>query len=336
MLDKMNRSWVILVGAVVFGGLAVFAASRYISQTIALERAKLSPKEEMVDVVVAKGDLERGSSVGPDNMAVRPVPKEYVPGTAVTPDMFANVEGARLSVDMRGGEVLLRGTLEGADEATFAHKVRDGVRAMTVSVDEVNSISGLLQPGDRIDLFFTARPPRSGTMQAPETTMVLMQNVVLLATGRQVRPSIGDNGQPGASRSYSTVTIEASPRDAQRLILAQKSGTLTAVLRGPEDQAPLQANAMDSRDLFGVTAVKRVARASGPSAEIIIGGKGGKAERDLIPLLSNPALIGALQPGSVGAITAKPTAAAAALDEKTVEAVNKLLQASSPAPMDIR
>src|SRR5688500_4638656 len=119
MFDKINRSWVILAGAIVFGGLAVFAASRYISQTLATERAKLAPQVEMIDVVVAKGDLERGMNVGPENMAVRPMPREYVPGSAVTPDQFANVEGARLSVDMRGGEVLLRGTLEGADEATF-------------------------------------------------------------------------------------------------------------------------------------------------------------------------------------------------------------------------
>jgi pilus assembly protein CpaB len=334
MFDKINRSWVILAGAIVFGGLAVFAASRYISQTLATERAKLAPQVEMVDVVVAKGDLERGTHVGPENMAVRPVPREYVPGSAVTPDVFANVEGARLSVDMRGGEVLLRGTLEGADEATFAHKVRDGVRAMTVAVDEVNSVSGLLQPGDRIDLFFTARPPRGGFQQAPETTMVLMQNVVLLATGRQVRPSIGDNGQPGVSRSYSTVTLEASPRDAQRLILAQKSGTLTAVLRGPADQAPLQAAAMDSRDLFGVPAARRVARASGPTAEIIIGGKGGKAERDLIPLLGLQQSLGAAAP--VPGVAGVKASTAAALDAKAVEAVNKLLQAASTAPMDVR
>lgn len=331
MFANINRSWVILVGAVVFGGLAVFAASRYISQTLAVERAKLSPQIEMVDVVVAKGDLERGTNVGPDNMAVRPVPREYVPGSAVTPDLFANVEGARLAVDMRAGEVLLRGTLEGADEATFAHKVRDGVRAMTVAVDEVNSISGLLQPGDRIDLFFTARPPRSGYTQAPETTMVLMQNVMLLATGRQVRPSIGDNGQPGVSRSYSTVTIEAAPRDAQRLILAQKSGTLTAVLRGPEDQAPLTAGVMDSRDLFGAPVARRVARASGPKAEIIVGGRSGKAEREL---MSIPDMIQQLAPAPRAAPAGAPPPSA--MDTKAAEAVRQLLQAASPAPMEVR
>ncbi len=333
MIAQVNRSWVILVGALVFGGLAVFAASRYISQTIAVERAKLNPNVEMIDVVVAKSELERGDNVGPENMAVRQVPRDYVPGTAVTPDQFANIEGARLAVDMRGGEILLRGTLEGADTSTFAHKVRDGVRAMTVAVDEVNSISGLLQPGDRIDLFFTARPPRRGgaAAQSPETTMVLMQNVLLLATGRQVRPQLGDPGQPGVSRTYSTVTIEAAPRDAQRLILAQKAGSLTAVLRGPDDESPLTAASMDSRDLFGLATPRRVANV-GPRAEVIVGGMGGRLERDLVAIPSVPHLV-----PSVPAAAIAPTPPTASLDRDAATAVRELLRAAAaPISMDVR
>jgi pilus assembly protein CpaB len=331
MFNKINKSWVILLGAVVFGGLAVFASSRYIQQTISMERAKLNPQVEMTDVVVAKGELERGSNVGSENMAVRQVPKDFVPGTAVTPEQFANVEGARLAVDMRAGEILLRGTLEGADTATFATKVRDGVRAMTVAVDEVNSISGMLQPGDRIDLFFTARPPlRPGaTAQPPEQTLVLMQNVLLLATGRQVRPTIGENGAPGATRSYSTITIEAAPRDAQRLILAQKAGSLTAVLRGPADKAPLVASSMDSRDLFGMRPPVRVASVAGaplPRVEVIIGGKGGKADREMIAIA--PFLTPAAAPPSM-----PPTAK---IDSDAANAVSQLLRAAGPAQMDLR
>ncbi len=330
MLNKINRSWVILLGAIVFGGLAVFASSRYIQQTISVERAKLNPQVEMIDVVVAKAELERGTNVGSENMAIRQVPREFVPGTAVTPEQFANVEGARLAVDMRSGEILLRGTLEGADTATFATKVREGVRAMTVSVDEVNSISGMLQPGDRIDLFFTARPPQGpgARQQPPEQTLVLMQNVLLLATGRQVRPSIGENGQPGATRSYSTITIEATPRDAQRLILAQKSGSLTAVLRGPEDKEPLVAASMDSRDLFGMRSPVRVASAARASqnVELIIGGKGGKAEREMIAIA--PFLAPAAAPPSMPP--------AAKVDADAANAISQLIRAASPAQMDLR
>jgi pilus assembly protein CpaB len=330
MFQKINRSWVILLGALVFGGLAVFASSRYIQQTLSTERAKLNPQVEMVDVVVAKSELERGTNVGSENMAVRQVPREFVPGTAVAPGEFANVEGARLAVDMRAGEILLKGTLEGADTATFATKVRDGVRAMTVAVDEVNSISGMLQPGDRIDLFFTARPPlRPGASQLqPEQTLVLMQNVLLLATGRQVRPSIGENGQPGATRSYSTVTIEASPHDAQRLILAQKSGALTAVLRGPTDKEPLLAASMDSRDLFGMRPVARVAKpgAPDPRVEMIIGGKGGKAEREMV----------ALAPFLTAAAAPPPAPSPAKSDADAANAISQLMRAAGPAQMDLR
>jgi pilus assembly protein CpaB len=336
MLSQINRSWVILVGALVFGGLAVFASSRYISQTISSERAKLNPNVEMIDVVVAKGALERGSNVGSGNMAVRPVPRDYVPGSAVTPDQFANIEGARLAVDMRAGEILLRGTLEGADSSTFATKVRDGVRAMTVAVDEVNSLSGLLQPGDRIDLFFTARPPgREGTAQRnPERTSLLMQNVLLLATGRQVRPAITDSGQPGVSRTYSTVTLEAAPVDAQRLILAQKAGSLTAVLRGPSDKSPLLAATIDSRDLFGARTVAR-ARATGPRAEVIVGGRsGGRMERDLISLAPYLAPGATLVPATGAQRNATPPAAA--LDRETAQAVSRLVEATKPAPMELR
>jgi pilus assembly protein CpaB len=329
MFQKINRSWIILLGALVFGGLAVFASSRYIQQTLSAERARLNPKVETIDVVVAKGELERGTNIGSANMAVRPVPKEFVPGTAVTPAQFANVEGARLAVDMRAGEILLRGTLEGADTATFATKVREGVRAMTVSVDEVNSISGMLQPGDRIDLFFTARPPqRAGSRsQQPEQTMVLMQNVLLLATGRQVRPTVGANGQPGATRSYSTVTIEATPHDAQRLILAQNAGSLTAVLRGPNDKEPLIAAAMDSRDLFGMRPAVRVAKASAPDprVEIIIGGRG-KPDREMV------AIAPFLQP-ALAAPNMPPTAK---VESDAAAAVSQLLRAATPTQIDLK
>jgi pilus assembly protein CpaB len=338
MFANVNKSWIILVGALIFGGLAVFASSRYISQTISAERARLNPNVAMIDVVVAKESIERGTNVGSENMAVRQVPAEYVPGTAVTPEQFANIEGARLAVDMRPGEILLRGTLEGADSATFATKVREGVRAMTVAVDEVNSLNGLLQPGDRIDLFFTARPPANSLngQRQPERTALLMQNVLLLATGRQVRPAVGDAAQPGVSRTYNTVTLEASPVDAQRLILAQKAGSLTAVLRGPTDKSPLLAATMDSRDLFGARPAG-VARRSGPRAEVIVGGRGGgRLERDMI------ALAPYLAPGAVpvpqgmqqgaGRISTPP---AAALDKDAAQAVSQLLDAARATPMDL-
>ena len=277
-------SGIILLGAVVFGALAVFAASRYITQTVQRERERLLPNVETTDVVVAKADLKRGEIVGTDNMAVRKVPKEFVPGTAVDPGGFSNVEGARLAVDMRRGEILIRGTLEGADTSTFSTRVPTGVRAITLAVDEVNSLSGLLQPNDRVDLFFTAKPARrSAGPNTADQTRLLLQNVLILATGRQVRPSIANGSQTGVGRAFTTITIEASPGDVQRLILAQKAGTVTAVLRGSTDTQQIAASAMDASQLFGVNEARASPGRRRPESlttEVIIGGRGGGHAED--------------------------------------------------------
>jgi pilus assembly protein CpaB len=221
-------------------------------------------------------------------MAVRPIPKEFVPGTAVTPEGYANVEGARLAVDMKRGEILIRGTLEGADTSTFSTRVSTGIRAITLTVDEVNSISGLLQPNDRVDLYFTAKPSKASRAASPnalDQTRLLMQNVDILATGRQVRPTIANGSQTGVGRAFTTITIEASPTDVQRLILAQKAGALTAVLRGNTDTQPIVASAMDASELFGATGPHK-AGAHAMTTEVIIGGRGGgHAERELLQQL---------------------------------------------------
>jgi pilus assembly protein CpaB len=321
---RWSSSWLILAASVVFGCIGVYAASHYISRTVQAEKARLNPNVRTLDVVVAKADLERGAIVGTDNMAVRKVPAEFVPGTAIGPASFGNVEGARLAVPMRAGEILLRGTLEGADTATFATKIASGVRAITLSVDEVNAIAGLLQPNDRVDLYYTARSARGG---ASELTALLMQNVLILATGRQVRPSVAESDQPGVGRAFSNITIEATPEQAQRLILAQKSGSLTAVLRAPADSKPIVATAMDASALLGGQKVQ-APRSRGLTTEIIIGGRG-HLERQLL------AVAGATRSEGVRAAVPATAPPQAANPPNTAAVLQDLIKAATP-PMEAR
>ena len=154
-----NRTLVLLLIAGAFGALAVSGARGYIAERLAVERELLNPRTAMVDVVVAKRDLAPGTPVDADTMAVRSLPVEFVPGGAIRPDVFEHHAGARLSQPMRSGEPLLPGAFEQGRDGTFSTRIRQGIRAMTIQVDEVNSVSGMLQPGDRIDLLFTVRPP---------------------------------------------------------------------------------------------------------------------------------------------------------------------------------
>lgn len=207
-------------------------------------------------------------------MALREVPAEFLPGSAIRPERFEQFVGARLEQPMRSGEPLLMGAIRGADAGSFSSRIRQGIRAMSILVDEVNSVSGMLQPGDRIDLLFSVRPPvAAGQPPAQEVTATLMQDLAVLATGRQVRAS-ADEG--GATRHFTAITVEVSPEQAQQLIVAQRTGKLTAMLRHPDDRQPLGARALDLNALLGIARpeLPAPARASAPGPELYVGGRG--------------------------------------------------------------
>ncbi len=265
-----HRNAVLLVAALACGAVAVQAGRSWLGHQLEMERARLAPvPPRTVAVVVARQDLAKGDVIDVRTMAVREIPEEFVSSSAVRPERFDGVSGMRLAAALRGGEQLVASAIVGGDHMSFSQRVKPGIRALTIAVDEINSISGMLQPGDRIDLLFSARlPERDGARGlGGETTLPLFQGLLVLATGRQVRAGVDERG---AQRSYSTVTVEVDPEQAQRLVVAQRTGKLTAVLRNPDDPARMARRAMDLRQLLGVAPA--LAASQGP--QMIVGGIG--------------------------------------------------------------
>jgi pilus assembly protein CpaB len=266
-----------LLGAAALGfaGLSVVLADRHVSETIARQQAaaKVAPPAT-VPVVVAKFDLIAGEAVSADNMAVRPIPVDLAPGSALRPEQFDAKSGMRLARGLRSGEPLLAEILQPAETGGLSARVRQGIRALTISVDDVNAVSGMLRPGDRIDLLFSARAQGADAGAAVETARVLVQNVAVLATGRQLRPGADEGG----ARPFTSITVELSPEDATRLVVAQRTGRITALLRNPDDQFAVSNAPVDAHALMG-TAPRTTAAASRSFAavgpEMIIGGTGG-------------------------------------------------------------
>lgn len=291
-----HRSLLLFGIALLFGALAVFGARGYIAERLEIEKARLVPRQATAEVVVARRDLERGELVVPENMAVREVPLQYLPGSAVRPERFEQHIGARLDQPMRSGEPLLAGAIVGAERGSFSSRIRQGIRAMSILVDEVNSVSGMLQPGDRIDLVFSVRPPSpAGQPPGQEVTTTLMQDLAVLATGRQVRPGAEDGA---GARHFTAITVEVTPAQAQQLIVAQRTGKLTAMLRHPDDRTPLGARALDLDALLGITrpASPRAAAAP-PGPELIVGGRGALVAMQMAPPVAPPERpIGGAQP----------------------------------------
>jgi pilus assembly protein CpaB len=245
MRVAINRSWLLLGVALVLGGLSAFGVKRYIEQHVEAIEAR-SRAQRTVKVVVPKEDLAKGTLLQVAHVAVREVPQEWAHSNAITPEQFDRVEGQALAYPVTRGEMLLWSLLEGGRSPSFSARLPAGQRGITVTVDEVNSISGLLQPGDRIDLMVTVKHEQKSYL------FPLLQNVTVLATGAQAVPAAGWDGKDGSKRSFSTVTLETSPEDGRRVIAAREVGKLTAMLRAPGDKAELAATRSDAMTLLGL------------------------------------------------------------------------------------
>jgi len=254
------------------GGLGVYFANEYIRAEVDGIRAQFETTEPMVDVVVPTANMLRGETVVSSSMSVRQIPEQYVDTNSVTANTFSQAEGQRLDFDIDAGAALLWAHLEGGTTPTFSGKVPNGMRALTVRVDEINSVSGFLQPKDRIDLLFTHG---DGDKQKIRP---LIQNLPIIATGMQ---TMVDKASHAAQRVFTTITVQVNPLDAKKITLAQEVGSLTAVLRNPDDKDPTQTAAITLASLLGEPLPKKTKSAQPskvkavveePSIQFIIGG----------------------------------------------------------------
>lgn len=257
-LVKPSKTAIVLIVAIGIGLLAAFGARHYFRARIAQIESEAG--DRMVSVVVAKADLPKGSVLSSATVAVRPVPRDYVHGSAIRPEDFSQAEGQQLAYDLGAGETVLWSLLEGKKAPTFSARVAEGRRAVTVPVDEISSISGMLEPGDTIDLLV------SFEQQGRRRALPLLQNVRVMATGQRS----ADDPKTGESRQYETVTLDTTPDEARAVILAREAGRITALLRNPQD-AVAAAPSDELRDwLYG--RVVRAPRVAAPGVQVLYGG----------------------------------------------------------------
>ena len=259
MAYRINKNWIVLIAALGVGGLAALGAKNYLGAQMAEIEAREKNKA-MVQMVVAKTDLGKGSALSADNVAVRPVPKEWAHSGAITPDQFGRAEGSVLAYPANSGEPLIWSQLEGQRTPTFSARLAQGRRAVTVPVDEISSLSGMVEPGDLIDIVVSLKK------DSKNFTFTLLQSVTVLATGTKASP---DDQDPGGRRTFTTITLDTMPEDAKRVIAAREVGRVTALLRAPNDASSVSRDRSDALSLLGLASGFA---STGSSVPVIYGG----------------------------------------------------------------
>lgn len=253
------------------GAIGVYYSKHYIEQQVSYYKGQLDKTETMIEIVVPKRNMMRGEILLASDLSIREFPEKYTDTNTVNGSNYDVAVGQRVAFDIDEGRPLLWAHLEGGLTPTFSGKVAEGLRAMTVRVDEINSISGFLQPKDKVDLLMSYG---SGQKQQ---IFPLIQRLDVIATGVQ---TLVDKSSGGTTRNFSTITVHVSPNDAQKITLAQQVGKLTAMLRNPDDESSLNDLPMSVAQLLNIEQppppVKkpRIRRkAKKPGIEYIIGGQ---------------------------------------------------------------
>jgi pilus assembly protein CpaB len=186
-----------------------------------LQAAQAEARPTMATMLVARAALPEGHRIVAEDLEPREVPSAALPSDAVaSPEA---VLGRITRVAIYAGEAIVPGRLapEGA-AAGLAVRIAAGKRAMAVRLDEESGQAGLVQPDSRVDVLVTVGDSYGG----PPVSRVIMHNMRVLAVGAE------SAAESPVAAIASTITLEVTPAQAERLAVAANQGRLQVMLRG--------------------------------------------------------------------------------------------------------
>ena len=215
-----------------FTGLAIavviaFLFSMYMYRTI--QRISTVKPAPMKQIVVADRAIQLGTRIDAANLRVISWPaNESIAGS------FTRVEdcaGRALLTNLAENEPVLESKLAPKQAgAGLPATIPEGMRAVSVAVNEVNGVAGFVIPGTMVDILVTAR--LSGRTSDPDNniTRVILENVRVLAAGQQV-----EQDREGKPQKVPVVTLLVTPEDATKLTMASTEGKIQLALRNTID-----------------------------------------------------------------------------------------------------
>ena len=233
---------IILIVAIVSGLVAAILTRAYLSTKDAeLQKMKadFAKAHGTMDALCYNRDIPSGTVIQRSDIAFRTVPETGLRGQALTKDLDTEVIGHRIVTAHKRGEIVFWADIEGGNpvEGGLASSIRRKMRAVSINASGAAAVSGMVKPNDHVDVvgtFSFPKPSGDGKVIEELVTCTILQNVLVLATGKDTAKTVAPLNFGGAS--YTTVTLEVTPREAEMLVFAEQiKGRLTLTLRNRSD-----------------------------------------------------------------------------------------------------
>jgi len=244
-----NRIFAVLLLAIVAGGGLAYGTYNAInSQPPKTVNAPTQP------VVVASADLPLGTELKKEDLTVVNFPVGGAPeGSFAKP---ADIFGRGLIVSMVKNEPVLAAKLASKEAgAGLPPVIPEGMRAVSVRVNEVIGVAGYVLPGTRVDVVCTGSP--NGQPQ-DATSKVVLSNVQVLTSGTRME----QDQEKGKPMQVTVVTLLVYPEQSERLALASTEGKIQLALRNPLDQGAPETPGMKQAVLLGMAKPAAAPRAT--------------------------------------------------------------------------
>jgi pilus assembly protein CpaB len=222
--------------------------------------------------LVAAHPLTAGTLARIDDFTPRTATQDKVPPGAMidSPDARADLRGSLIRRYLEPGAVLLSSDFMRLRERGFlAAVLAPDTRAVSIGVNAVTGVAGLIWPGDHVDVILTqeiqASAERTTHLISSETVLA---NVRVLAVDQDISQGAPVNGT-AAGRLVNTVTIQATTDQAEKLAVAQQLGKLSLAVRSSEDTRAETGNAVSSSDVS--SALARASVGAGSRVQVIQG-----------------------------------------------------------------
>ena len=308
----------LIVALIVAGGTAFMAKTMFSSAAAPQTQAAAIPQKiDGPEILVATRALPVGTIIEPDSFRYQPWPKDlienayYLKGEADP----TSLTGTVVRSPVTAGQPVTKGALvKPGDRGFLAAALGPGMRAVTVPVSAQSGVAGFVFPGDRIDLVLT-QTVEGGEGPALRASETIVRNLRVLATDQ--RTSTEDAEGKQEVKTFSTVTLEATPRIAEKIAVAQSVGALSLSLRSIADNTAELERAIASGEVKvpengDAKAEKQMllAVASRPSDSdptFVTGADVSRFQRRTAPRVAAPAQAGgAPAPAAVNFLDARP------------------------------
>ena len=230
---------IVLIAAVVAGLLAAMLTRFYLSAKdaeIDAMKARFNARFGDMEVLCYAESVPSGAILGKGMLGTKVVPKAGLRGQALTIENLGDVLGRKILFSHNKGDVLFWADIEGGNPRVegLAAVVKKGMRAVSINASGAAAVTGMVNPNDHVDVIGTFTfPDESGKRdQTALVTCTILQNVLVLATGKITAKMAGRDNAGAPQGAYSTVTLEVTPREAEMLAFAeQMRGRLSLSLR---------------------------------------------------------------------------------------------------------